>query len=214
MTQTYHYTTLHYTTLHYTTPPLTLHVSLLQAFFITNDEPIPFWDMVTYVWRELGYPTPKYKIPYYVAWFMAILFEFLMWIVSPFYRWNPTYTWVRFRYTLHTLTQLHPTLSLNSHLTTTHNIQLCGTPQLFQDREGEEAFRIQADRSVERRDEADTHVLPTHAKQKTRITVKGGQTVLYIKGPNSREAPFCCMREECVFLSLQDHPIVNKRSKE
>ena len=53
--------------------------------------------MVTYVWRELGYPTPKYKIPYYVAWFMAILFEFLMWIVSPFYRWNPTYTWVRFR---------------------------------------------------------------------------------------------------------------------
>lgn len=34
-----------------------------KAFFITNQEPIPFWDFLTRIITGLGYPKPKFNVP-------------------------------------------------------------------------------------------------------------------------------------------------------
>ena len=39
----------------------------LQAFHITNDEPIPFWTFLSRILTGLNYEAPKYHIPYWLA---------------------------------------------------------------------------------------------------------------------------------------------------
>lgn len=42
-----------------------------RAYFITNGEPMNFWDFVRRVLVGLGYPTPRFRIPYAVAYAAA-----------------------------------------------------------------------------------------------------------------------------------------------
>jgi len=66
-----------------------------EAFFITNDEPIPFWDMPKYCYSNLGFPTPKIIIPFWLAWYLAILIDFIVWLIAPIKKLNPTFTWLK-----------------------------------------------------------------------------------------------------------------------
>ncbi len=46
-----------------------------EAFFITNGEPMPFWDFVGYVLQEMGQPPTRAAIPYRVAYVAAAVAE-------------------------------------------------------------------------------------------------------------------------------------------
>jgi len=63
-----------------------------QAFFITNDDPIPFWDLPIWIWTQLGYSTPKIHIPYVIAYYLALLIALLCWIISPIKKVSPTFS--------------------------------------------------------------------------------------------------------------------------
>lgn len=69
-----------------------------RFYFITNDEPIPFWDMAKYVWRELDYPLPSIVVPYGLAYAIAVVIDWLVWIVSPVVTLHPTFTSFRVVY--------------------------------------------------------------------------------------------------------------------
>ena len=49
----------------------TYFMSIFQAFHITNDEPIYFWEFLTRIIVGLGYPAPKYNIPYSLIYFLG-----------------------------------------------------------------------------------------------------------------------------------------------
>ncbi|APA07519.1 hypothetical protein sscle_03g022890 [Sclerotinia sclerotiorum 1980 UF-70] len=56
-----------------------------QGFLITNDEHIPFWEFVRAIGDAAGYPTREEdvkSIPKMVGLFMAILAEWMVWILS------------------------------------------------------------------------------------------------------------------------------------
>jgi len=46
-----------------------------QAYFVTNGEPMAFFEFVRRVLRGLGLPEPKGRVPYWVAWTVAALAE-------------------------------------------------------------------------------------------------------------------------------------------
>lgn len=51
------------------------HAIAGQAYFITNGEPMPFWDFVSAVLRELDLPPIRFRIPYHVAYAAAAVSE-------------------------------------------------------------------------------------------------------------------------------------------
>lgn len=56
-----------------------------EAFFITDDAPLPFWEFVWMVWRALGDTTLKEKrivIPAWLALLLADCAEWIVWAVS------------------------------------------------------------------------------------------------------------------------------------
>jgi len=63
-----------------------------RVYIITNDEPMPFWDMAKYVWRGLDYPEPKITIPYWLAYYIAVLIDLIVWLLSPIVTLHPTFT--------------------------------------------------------------------------------------------------------------------------
>lgn len=46
-----------------------------QAYFVTNGEPIAFWDFVEQLLEEMAYPKPKRAVPYAVAYAVAAVAE-------------------------------------------------------------------------------------------------------------------------------------------
>ncbi|KAJ3097181.1 hypothetical protein HDU97_005100 [Phlyctochytrium planicorne] len=67
-----------------------------QAFIITNDQPVFFWDFVKLLWFHMGYSrTLLYVMPLPLAFFLAYLTELFAWIISPLKEIHPTFT--RFR---------------------------------------------------------------------------------------------------------------------
>jgi len=68
-----------------------------QAYFITNGEPTPFEEMTTYVWKNLGYPTPKYHLPFLIMLIVAYITEFILFVLSPLVKIHPTLTVFRVR---------------------------------------------------------------------------------------------------------------------
>jgi len=66
-----------------------------QAYLITNDNPIPFWDMARFVYKNFGFPEPKYKIPYIIMWYFAVILSWIVWILSPLVKIKPTFTPIR-----------------------------------------------------------------------------------------------------------------------
>ncbi|XP_045676462.1 sterol-4-alpha-carboxylate 3-dehydrogenase, decarboxylating isoform X3 [Phyllostomus hastatus] len=66
-----------------------------KAFHITNDEPIPFWTFLSRILTGLNYEAPKYHIPYWVAYCLAILLSLLVMVASPVIQLQPTFTPMR-----------------------------------------------------------------------------------------------------------------------
>lgn len=66
-----------------------------KAYHITNDEPIPFWTFISRVLIGLNYEAPKYKIPFWLAYYLAMLVSFLVFILSPLVAIKPTFTPMR-----------------------------------------------------------------------------------------------------------------------
>ncbi|XP_062513683.1 sterol-4-alpha-carboxylate 3-dehydrogenase, decarboxylating-like [Corticium candelabrum] len=54
-----------------------------QAFNITNDEPMPFWTFVSQVCTGLGYPAPRYHLPYLLVYFIALVLHFISLLIRP-----------------------------------------------------------------------------------------------------------------------------------
>lgn len=46
-----------------------------QAYFVTNGEPVPFWDFIGRVLDGLGYPRPKFRVPFPIAYGAAAIRE-------------------------------------------------------------------------------------------------------------------------------------------
>ncbi|KAB1213068.1 3beta-hydroxysteroid-dehydrogenase/decarboxylase isoform 3 [Morella rubra] len=48
-----------------------------RAFFITNLEPMKFWDFVSLIWEGLGYQRPLLKVPYRMVWYILLLVKWM-----------------------------------------------------------------------------------------------------------------------------------------
>jgi sterol-4alpha-carboxylate 3-dehydrogenase (decarboxylating) len=49
-----------------------------QAFFVTNQQPVPFWGFAGDMLQGLGYGRPRIKLPYLLILFVAMLFEYVI----------------------------------------------------------------------------------------------------------------------------------------
>lgn len=54
-----------------------------KAFFITNQEPIPFWDFLTRIITGLGYPKPKFNVPAKLVLTIAEAYESVAKVLAP-----------------------------------------------------------------------------------------------------------------------------------
>ena len=54
-----------------------------QTFFVTNQEPVYFWDFLAYVWAQFGH-TPRFRlhIPVGLAFVLAFMLESLTWVMG------------------------------------------------------------------------------------------------------------------------------------
>lgn len=67
-----------------------------QAFFVTNDQPIFFWDYPKLLFHYLGYRnTHSVKLPQWFGYLLGDIMDTFTWILSPFVQLHPTLT--RFR---------------------------------------------------------------------------------------------------------------------
>ena len=69
----------------------------LQAYNITNDSPLPFWSYISQVLVGLGYPPPSRHLPYWLVLLLALLLQFIVWLLSPIITISPTFTPSRVR---------------------------------------------------------------------------------------------------------------------
>jgi sterol-4alpha-carboxylate 3-dehydrogenase (decarboxylating) len=54
-----------------------------HAFFLSNDEPVYFWDFLAAIWAEFGhYPSGRIMIPAVIAWLVALLLEWITWLTG------------------------------------------------------------------------------------------------------------------------------------
>ena len=66
-----------------------------QAYNITNDSPIPFWDFISLVVSGLGYPAPSFKLPYWLIYLLALLLHMVCLLLRPLVTLQPTFTPMR-----------------------------------------------------------------------------------------------------------------------
>ncbi|CAL1613443.1 unnamed protein product [Knipowitschia caucasica] len=66
-----------------------------KAYHITNDEPIRFWDFMSEILVGLGYPAPRYHLPYLFVYGLALLLWLLALLCSPLISFKPTFTPMR-----------------------------------------------------------------------------------------------------------------------
>lgn len=57
--------------------------SFFQAYHITNDDPIYFWDFLSKILIGLGYAAPRYKIPYTLLFYIALVVQFFCTLLKP-----------------------------------------------------------------------------------------------------------------------------------
>jgi len=62
-----------------------------QAYFITNGEPIPFWDFPKYLWREFGYPQPIIYLPKFIMWYLFAFLDMIIKFLYPILKKNPMF---------------------------------------------------------------------------------------------------------------------------
>lgn len=65
-----------------------------SAYFITNDETTLFWGHLGVFLRGFGFPEPKICIPFPVAFIIAVMYELILFLLSPFFKPKspPTFT--------------------------------------------------------------------------------------------------------------------------
>lgn len=68
---------------------------ILQAYHITNDEPVRFWDFMSQVLVGLGYDAPRYHLPYQLVYGIALLLWLVAMLLRPLVRIKPTFTPMR-----------------------------------------------------------------------------------------------------------------------
>ncbi|CAL1530907.1 unnamed protein product [Lymnaea stagnalis] len=54
-----------------------------KAYHITNAEPIFFWTFMTRLLTGLGYPAPHIHLPYTLLYILALIMQFVAWVLSP-----------------------------------------------------------------------------------------------------------------------------------
>ncbi|EFA80236.1 3beta-hydroxysteroid dehydrogenase [Heterostelium album PN500] len=70
-----------------------------QAYFITNDDPVIFWDMPIYAYEAFGYERPKYKVPFGVIYVIAWMIDLVVALAKLFgVTLHPTITLFRIVY--------------------------------------------------------------------------------------------------------------------
>lgn len=67
----------------------------MQAYFITNDAPLPFWDFISRVVMGLGYRPPTRHLPYWLIYFISLLVHLVCKLLSPLLTLTPTFTPMR-----------------------------------------------------------------------------------------------------------------------
>ncbi|RXM95066.1 Sterol-4-alpha-carboxylate 3-dehydrogenase, decarboxylating [Acipenser ruthenus] len=66
-----------------------------KAYHITNDEPVPFWECLSRVLVGLDYEPPRYRLPYLLVYYLALLLSLLALLLKPFIAFQPTFTPMR-----------------------------------------------------------------------------------------------------------------------
>ncbi|KYQ90424.1 3beta-hydroxysteroid dehydrogenase [Tieghemostelium lacteum] len=69
-----------------------------SIYFITNDEPINFWEMPLYAYEAFGYDKPSLRIPYPIMYAIAWIIDTIVMLLSPFVKIHPTITLFRIVY--------------------------------------------------------------------------------------------------------------------
>ncbi|KAG2464355.1 NSDHL protein, partial [Polypterus senegalus] len=67
----------------------------VQAYHITNDEPIPFWEFLSRILVGLGYDAPRYHLPYLLVYYLAVMLSLVSLLLKPFLIFKPTFTPMR-----------------------------------------------------------------------------------------------------------------------
>ena len=65
---------------------------IFQAYNITNDEPIFFWEFLSRILVGFGYDAPKYHLPFMLIYFIAVLLQIICNIIRPIKDIKPTFT--------------------------------------------------------------------------------------------------------------------------
>ncbi len=55
-----------------------------KPYFITNADPQPFWGFLGDLLQPLGYARPATRLPWRLIFALAVLFEFVVWLLKPF----------------------------------------------------------------------------------------------------------------------------------
>lgn len=66
-----------------------------QAYHITNDAPLPFWDFISRVVTGLNYAPPSFHLPAWLVYFIALLLQFIAILLKPLVTIRPTFTPMR-----------------------------------------------------------------------------------------------------------------------
>nr|XP_015206811.1 PREDICTED: sterol-4-alpha-carboxylate 3-dehydrogenase, decarboxylating [Lepisosteus oculatus] len=66
-----------------------------QAYHITNDEPVRFWEFLSRLLVGLGYEAPRYHLPYRLVYGLALLLWLLAVLLRPLLTFRPTFTPMR-----------------------------------------------------------------------------------------------------------------------
>lgn len=62
---------------------LTTQTAAGEVFFISNEEPVYFWDFFAYIWAQFGHvPRYRFHIPVSLAWFAALVTEWVAWLTG------------------------------------------------------------------------------------------------------------------------------------
>ncbi|KAK7141768.1 hypothetical protein R3I93_015806 [Phoxinus phoxinus] len=66
-----------------------------QAYHITNDEPVRFWDFMSQVLVGLGYSAPRLHLPYALVYGLSLLLWLIALVLRPLVHIKPTFTPMR-----------------------------------------------------------------------------------------------------------------------
>ena len=55
-----------------------------KPYFITNDDPQPFWGFLGDLLQPLGYGRPSVRLPWRLIFVLALVFELIVWLLKPF----------------------------------------------------------------------------------------------------------------------------------